>query len=97
MRLQVTPWHKDKFLRCLMNHNPKYQDLTGRRFGRLVCQSFAGSDENGMARWNVRCDCGTAFVVYRINLLSGGTKSCGCWKKEQLTIRNYGRKTRIEI
>lgn len=73
----------------------RHEDLTGRRFGRVVCVGFAGSDERGMARWLVRCDCGMEFVAYRINLLRGATRSCGCMKKELLTIRNHGRKTRI--
>lgn len=66
----------------------RYDDLTGRRFGRLVCLSFEGSDERGMARWKVRCDCGFEFVAWRVNLIQGRTMSCGCYKSERITKLN---------
>lgn len=59
--------------------------MTGRRFGRLTCTGFAGSDDNGMARWHVHCDCGTDFVAYRINLIRGATRSCGCSRRKTTT------------
>ena len=75
---------------------PRHEDLTGRRFGLLTCLSFAGADENGMARWHVRCDCGTKFVTWRVNLLSGATRSCGCLRSALTAQRNSSRK-RVSI
>jgi len=67
--------------------------MTGRRFGRLVCIAFAEKDDNGLARWLVRCDCGTTFTAYRNNLVSGATRSCGCIKREKMIAYNKSRKT----
>ena len=70
----------------------RHEDMTGRRFGRLVCLSFQGSDDNGLAMWKVRCDCGREFMAYRVNMIQGRTTSCGCWKSEKLIIRNRNGK-----
>jgi len=51
-------------------------DLIGKRFGKLVVQSFAYS-KNG-AYWNCACDCGGSKVQNTSKLNSGGTVSCGC-------------------
>ena len=56
-------------------------DLKGERFGRLEVLSFAGKTDEGIAKWNVRCDCGCEFVAYSHNLRYGRTKSCGCSRK----------------
>jgi hypothetical protein len=34
-----------------------------------------------------RCACGAAQDVFVFALRSGGSKSCGCWKREDLAIR----------
>lgn len=36
-----------------------------------------------------RCLCGNERTVSLGNVLSGGSKSCGCWKSEVTTSRNY--------
>lgn len=54
------------------------EDLTGRRFNRLV---VLYRDENGKgskSRWKCICDCGTETVVSGTNLKTGAVKSCGC-------------------
>ena len=55
-------------------------DLTGRRFGRLVVKEFVGV-KNKNARWLCKCDCGNDKVVYGSNLIHG-TRSCGCISRE---------------
>lgn len=59
------------------------EDLTGRRFGRLVvlsmCPHVAGED----VRWNCRCDCGAELSVSGHSLRRGRTKSCGCYQRER--------------
>lgn len=65
--------------------------MTGQRYGRLTCIEYAGTDDNGMARWRVRCDCGTEFIAYRVNIKSGATRSCGCIKREKLIAYNKSR------
>ena len=74
------------------------KDLTGQRFGRLVVIERAGSDKDKRATWKCQCDCGEVRVVYSCNLLHGIMKSCGCYKNEQIALRNtiHGkRKSRL--
>ena len=62
-----------------------YEDLTGRRFGRLVAVSRDvrvmpnGKTQGG---WTCMCDCGTEKWVSAGNLTGGSIKSCGCIRKE---------------
>lgn len=74
--------------------------MVGQRFGRLVVQSLiddvASSDVP--TRWKCLCDCGNTVVVRGYNLVSGGTKSCGCLMRERASEQNktHGEtKTRI--
>lgn len=56
-------------------------DLTGKRFGRLVVMKRSGS-KNGNAAWECLCDCGKSSVVKSNNLTSGTTQRCGCLERE---------------
>lgn len=70
------------------NERPKHVDMTRQRFGRLTCIAFDHRDENNRgAIWKVRCDCGVEFLAYRINLINGSTRSCGCLRKDMLHNR----------
>lgn len=64
----------------------KVDDLTGKRYGKLVVLAFEHKKEvvydNGKKKttyfWKCKCDCGN-FVVRSGNSLKGEyTKSCGC-------------------
>lgn len=70
-----------------MSHN----DLSGMRFGRLLVQSF-NSKIIGGTKWNCLCDCGNAVIVRSGELRKGKTKSCGCFRKEFISIakRSHG-------
>ena len=74
-----------------MAHARNFQDLTGQKIHRLTFLEFAGRNENGNARWKVRCDCGTIFDVTATNVRYGQTKSCGCMRKEILKMRNLNQ------
>lgn len=50
-------------------------DLTGRRFGRLVVVRQDGADCDCI------CDCGKSITVKSYNLTNGRIKSCGCLKR----------------
>lgn len=76
----------------------KLDDLTGKRFGRLVVISKSDKNNGGKTYWNCVCDCGNKCVVYANKLKSGETKSCGCIRKERLRnmTKTHGqRQTRI--
>lgn len=57
------------------------QDLTGKRFGRLIVIERSPSVK-GHTRWRCVCDCGNTTIVFASPLKSGSTKSCGCLHKE---------------
>lgn len=73
-------------------------DLTGKRFGRLTVLYQGERSKSGEIRWACRCDCGNEIVTQANNLVSGASKSCGCWKSERLSadhMTHGGRNTRI--
>jgi hypothetical protein len=67
--------------------SPRFQDLTGRRFGRLTVIAFAGRRPSHVL-WRCRCDCGQETTVQAGGLRSGHTTSCGCFHREQLSARS---------
>ncbi len=59
---------------------PSFNNLSGLRFGRLLVISFGGVSKRSL--WNCRCDCGKLKTVIGFHLISGNTKSCGCFHSE---------------
>ena len=55
----------------------RYEDLTGKRFGKLVVLGF-DCRYGRRLKWKCRCDCGNEVVAYGDSLRSGKKKSCGC-------------------
>ena len=66
---------------------PPKTDWIGKRFGRLVVESFAGRRKNYAAYWHCRCDCGVVKAVLAAHLRSGRTQSCGCLQREMTRTR----------
>lgn len=56
---------------------PVAEDLTGRRFGKLVAVKKMES-KNGRTRWECRCDCGNMHISTAHSLKAGKCTSCGC-------------------
>lgn len=87
---------------CTAKVKPGQKDLTGMRFGRLVC--IEPTEERGAGGgiiWRCRCDCGNECLAVSTQLTHGFKKSCGCWGhpplKEfvgmrfgKLTVTGYG-------
>jgi len=61
---------------------PKFIDLTGKRFGRLVVISRSENSSTGKIKWNCLCDCGNKSTPQGGVLKSGKAKSCGCFGEE---------------
>ena len=61
-------------------------DLTGCVFHYLTVMSFAGY-EKAKGYWTCQCRCGTIKNYLGSSLKRGNTKSCGCFKSEQLAAR----------
>jgi len=74
-----------------------FDDLSGRRFGRLLVVALDRIDRKRRPNskgvqctsfYTVHCDCGSdEKIVQRSNLISGGTVSCGCHRLEQNSVR----------
>ena len=62
---------------------PKYEVLTGQRFGMLVVREFAGR-KDGKIIWKCQCDCGGTVVTSSSQLKAGYQKSCGCLSRPSL-------------
>lgn len=59
--------------------------LEGRRFGRLLVMEQAPRPVRGGrpgSYWLTWCDCGENRVIHGASLMSGGTRSCGCLRRE---------------
>lgn len=79
-------------------------DITGVRFGRLVAIEDSGERcKNGHHMWTCKCDCGNETKVFKHDLKTGNTRSCGCLHNESLgknramdiTGKRFGKLTAI--
>lgn len=59
-------------------------DLTGKTFNRLTCIRPAGRNKYQLVMWECKCACGKTKVVAGCRVVNGSTKSCGCFKMENL-------------
>lgn len=68
------------------------EDLTGRRFGKLVvieqAEDYVSPSNNRLAQWKCKCDCGRETICIGVNLTRGKSKSCGCGHRTQ--VQEYG-------
>lgn len=67
----------------------KKEDLTGRRFGRLVVVEKIGRAKDGSAIYRCACDCGREANVISYVLRRGDTHSCGCLRAEMASARMH--------
>lgn len=66
----------------------KLIDLTGKKFGRLTVVERAGERNNGAVNWLCKCSCGGEIIVEGTQLRRSKTVSCGCYRKEKISIAN---------
>lgn len=70
----------------------KAKDLSGQIFGRLTVCARDFTKESKKAMWLCICECGSSTLVRSDLLLSGKTKSCGCFrvsKNEKHGMKNH--------
>ncbi len=70
--------------------HPRFQDLTGKPYGRWTVLGYAGWVRGGYRFW-CQCSCGSSPKLIRSALLKNGhSTSCGCFRAElsrkQLTV-----------
>lgn len=63
-------------------------DLTGKKFGRLKVIAFAET-RGKVAFWRCMCDCGNEKLADGGSLRGGHCESCGCFRSELRTQKNY--------
>lgn len=71
----------------------QHEDLTGKRFGKLVVLGYDHSDKK-QRYWKCLCDCGNTSIVPTGSLNCGNSTSCGCGKVPKiidLTGKRFGR------
>lgn len=61
-----------------------FEDLTGKRFGRLTVIRFIKPEEREVRQYNwwCKCDCGNEIKACAYKLKNGLQQSCGCLKEE---------------
>ena len=68
----------------------KFEDLTGRRFGRLYVLKREGTHVSPggskKALWLCVCDCGNLTTTRTRELKGGHTQSCGCLQRERTSM-----------
>lgn len=61
----------------------RFNDLSGKRFGRLKVLEFWGRWHKRMY-YLCRCDCGTEKIITAYSLTHRLTASCGCYRNDQI-------------
>lgn len=69
------------------NKMPAFKNLLGIRFKRWLVSECKGTDKNNNYLWLCGCDCGQEKIIKGYELTRGGSKSCGCYKKEEFLSR----------
>lgn len=76
----------------------KLNNLTGKRFGRLLVIKRVENSKHNETQWLCKCNCGNETIVNYGKLAYKRTTSCGCYAKE-LFVNNVSkhnlRKTRL--
>ena len=68
---------------CLRYEQKRYDDLTGKKFGRLTVKEIHCDCITGKCvKWLCICECGNEVIVDASKLKNGHTKSCGCYRRD---------------
>lgn len=70
------------------------EDLTNKRYGRLVAVRLQEMHPKKGQIWLLKCDCGNEHLVAKSNLNAGTTRSCGCLHLE--SAREHGKKNIVQ-
>ena len=68
----------------------KIKDLTGQRFGRLTVIGATEKRSGTNIVWECKCDCGNTAYIKGESLQRGQSRSCGCFRKDDLTGQRFG-------
>lgn len=70
-----------------------FKDVTGKVYGRLTVLGLIARGSHNRPIWLCQCECGQSTRTATSDLVSGRTKSCGCWRRDTRGIskRTHGR------
>ncbi len=71
------------------------KDIAGFKYGRLTVIKPSHVGNHATWFWECQCDCGKTVKIDGDHLRSGNTKSCGCSRRNDLTMKVFGRLTAI--
>lgn len=64
-----------------------FDNLTGNKYNRLTVIKYIETKHSHRI-WECRCDCGKITKVREQNLKRGTSKSCGCYNREQSSLKH---------
>jgi hypothetical protein len=67
---------------------PKFINLIGQKFNKLVATKYMGQNKFAKSLWLCKCDCGNQKIILGDNLIRKETKSCGCLRIEMAFKKN---------
>ena len=71
---------------------PPKIDYTGQKFNRMTAISYSHTLKSHRY-WKCKCECGNYTIVQIRAVVSGNTKSCGCYNKEKVQKTGKANKT----
>lgn len=73
----------------------KFEDLTGKKFGKLTVLSIVNRVKVGeRIKWKCRCECGKIKITSSKMLKNGRSKHCGCSKNAKgINLKHGGKGT----
>lgn len=88
---------------CIKRELQEKQNITGKRFGRLVAVEFKYYNDKHEDCWLFKCDCGNEKIMPAANVKWCRVRSCGCLQSEHIehlrkmdiTNQRFGRLTAI--
>ena len=95
----------DKKTQSENRRNNKHRQLltkslvaVGEKYGMLTVLALVVERRHGVTWYcaEVRCECGTVKTVYQKQLVSGRTRSCGCFKNRNLRLGHKALEKPIE-
>lgn len=66
--------------RIVLPTHPRFKNLTGKTFGKLLVLKFVGINRDHRSKWLCRCECGREVTANSEKLLKYISPSCGCWR-----------------
>lgn len=67
---------------CGCNYDTRTVDYTGQKFNRLTFIRQTDKRKGGRILWELNCDCGSTIHHSISGIITGKTRSCGCYEDE---------------